>query len=86
MHFGLLLSAVLFLLVSIFPIQALRIFTTDSAILEQGAQYLSIIRFTYLFFAITQILLATFEAWKSSALRSGFPVWHYLSIVRLTIF
>lgn len=46
MHFGLLLSAVLFLLVSIFPIQALRIFTTDSAILEQGAQYLSIIRFT----------------------------------------
>ena len=42
MHFGLLLSAVLFLLVSIFPIQALRIFTTDSAILEQGAQYLSI--------------------------------------------
>ena len=62
MHFGLLLSAVLFLLVSIFPIQALRIFTTDSAILEQGAQYLSIIRFTYLFFAITQILLATLRS------------------------
>ena len=62
MHFGLLLSAVLFLLVSIFPIQALRIFTTDSAILEQGAQYLNIIRFTYLFFAITQILLATLRS------------------------
>ena len=62
MHFGLLLSAVLFLLVSFFPVQALHIFTTDAATVKQGAQYLDIIRFTYLFFAITQILLATLRS------------------------
>ena len=56
------IALLLFLLVSFFPSQAMEIFTTDSAIAEQGMEYLSIIRFTYLFFAVTQILLATLRS------------------------
>ena len=59
MHAGLLIAILLFALVSIFPRQAVGIFTTEESIIREGVSYLSIIRFTYLFFAVTQILLAT---------------------------
>lgn len=58
MHAGLLIAILLFALVSIFPRQAVGIFTTEESIIREGVSYLSIIRFTYLFFAVTQILLA----------------------------
>ncbi len=58
MRFGLLVAVILFVLVSFFPSHAVAIFTNDAAIIEAGAEYLSIIRFTYIFFAMTQILLA----------------------------
>lgn len=47
----------LFVLVSIFPHQAVGLFTEDKAIIEQGCAYLNIVRFSYLFFAVTTILL-----------------------------
>ena len=59
MHAGLLIAILLFALVSIFPRQAVGIFTTEESIIREGVSYLSIIRFTYLFFAVTQILLAS---------------------------
>lgn len=62
MHAGLLVCVLLFSLVSLFPYQALGIFTTDTAIIGEGVRYLHIIRFTYLFFAVTQILLATLRS------------------------
>lgn len=62
MQAGLLICALLFFLVSLFPVQALRLFTTDEAIIAEGVRYLGITRFTYLFFAITQILLATLRS------------------------
>ena len=62
MQAGLLICALLFFLVSMFPVQALRLFTTDEAIIAEGVRYLGIIRFTYLFFAITQILLSTLRS------------------------
>ena len=62
MHAGLLIAAVLFALVSIFPRQVVGIFTTQESIIREGVSYLSIIRFTYLFFAVTQILLATLRS------------------------
>lgn len=62
MRAGIFLSLNLFLLISLFPYQALRLFTDEQTIIEQGVQYLRIIRFTYLFFAITQILLATLRS------------------------
>lgn len=49
MRTGLFIALILFILASFFPRQLLGFFTTDQ----------TIIRFTYFFFAITQILLAT---------------------------
>ena len=56
------IAVLLFALVSLFPERAVGIFTTDRVIIGQGAEYLAIIRFTYLFFAVTQILLATLRS------------------------
>ena len=62
MHTALIIGIILFTLVSLFPSQALKIFTTDGPIIAEGVRYLNIIRFTYLFFAVTQILLATLRS------------------------
>lgn len=62
MHAGLCVAIVLFIIMSLFPNQALRIFTTDEAIIKEGVSYLSIVRFTYLFFAVTQLLLAALRS------------------------
>ena len=51
-------AVLLFAFVTCFPFQAMRIFTSDVPIIEEGVRYLSIIRFTFFFFAITQVLLA----------------------------
>ena len=59
MRTGLFIALILFILASFFPRQLLGFFTTDQTIIEAGMSYLTIIRFTYFFFAITQILLAT---------------------------
>ena len=50
-------AALLFVLVSAFPQQAVGIFTEDPAIIKEGCAYLSIVRFSYLFFACTTVLL-----------------------------
>lgn len=42
-----------------------RIFTEDVPIIEEGVGYLGIVRFTYLFFAVTQILLASMRSVES---------------------
>lgn len=62
MRFGLVLSIALFWVVSLIPYRVMGIFTRDSGIIAEGARYLNIIRFTYLFFAVTQILLATLRS------------------------
>lgn len=59
MRTGLFIALCLFILASFFPGQLLGLFTTDQKIVEAGMSYLAIIRFTYFFFAVTQILLAT---------------------------
>lgn len=47
----------LFSLVSFSPKGVVGIFTNDGAIIAEGAKYLMIIRFTYPFFAVTNVLL-----------------------------
>lgn len=59
MYCGVALSVLLFLAASVIPRQLMLIFTTDEAIIVQGMVYLKVIRFTYLIFAIAQILLYT---------------------------
>ena len=62
MRFGFGLCCILFAAASLFPHLILKAFTTDEAIIAQGMEYLNLIRFTYVFFFITQILLATLRA------------------------
>ncbi|MCI6466162.1 MAG: MATE family efflux transporter [Faecalicatena sp.] len=62
MRLGLLVAVLLFLLVSVFPYQVVGIFTTDGPIIQEGVGYLNIIRFTYVFFAVTQLLLAALRS------------------------
>lgn len=62
MRAGLTAAVLLFGLVSFFPHQAMGLFTTEEAIIGEGMRYLSVIRFTYFFFAVTQILLATLRS------------------------
>lgn len=62
MHAALAVGVLLFVLVSLFPYRALGMFTTDQAIIGEGVKYLGIIRFTYLLFAVTQLLLAALRS------------------------
>lgn len=58
MRCGLIAAVVFFLMTSIMPDTMIRFFTSDSAIRAEGVRYLSIIRYTYLCVAVTQILLS----------------------------
>lgn len=62
MRFGLALAVVLTAVMSLAPGPVMGIFTRDGGIISEGVRYISIIRFTYLFFAVTQILLATLRS------------------------
>ena len=59
---GLGIGLILFAAASLFPHGLVGLFTESEAITLEGATYLSIIRFTYLPFALTQILLASLRA------------------------
>lgn len=52
------IAMLLFTLVSFFPRTTLLLFTNDAAIIGQGMEYLSVLRFTFPVFAASTILLA----------------------------
>jgi putative MATE family efflux protein len=60
-----LLALVLFALVSIFPRGALALFTDQPLFAQQGVAYLKIMRFSYIFFALTAVLLSTMRVVES---------------------
>lgn len=62
MQFGVATAVMLFLVITLFPGQAMQVFTTDERIIGEGVTYLRTIRFTYLFFAVTQMLLAALRS------------------------
>ena len=62
LRIALVMAIILFAIMSIFPHLVLSAFTTDEAIIQEGMRYVTVIRFTYFFFAVTQILLATLRS------------------------
>ena len=62
MRTALAIAVILFVFVSLFPGKAMSFFTTDAAIAQQGMIYIRTIRFTYVFFAVTMILLASMRS------------------------
>ena len=79
MFFGVALSAALFLASSVIPRHLMLIFTADEAIIARGMAYLRIIRFTYLIFAVSQILLYTLRIVGSVKISL------YLSVLALAV-
>lgn len=65
MRVSLVLVVALFIAVTIFPRQILGLFTPSEAIIAEGVQYLNIIRFSYIFFGISAILLGTMRVVES---------------------
>ena len=55
---ALFIAVCLFVGVSLFPDKVMHIFTDDADIVREGMRYLGVIRFTYFFFVMTQVMLA----------------------------
>ena len=74
MYVVLLLTITLFMAVSIFPEGTVRLFTDDAPIISEGVAYLDIMRFSYVFFGISTIMLGTMRIAESVkiALRVSF--------------
>ena len=53
------ITALLFVAVSLFPRGVLSLFTRDAAIAAEGVAYLGIMRFSYVFFGLTTVMLGT---------------------------
>ena len=76
---GLCAGAALFLAASLFPRQLMLIFTDEEKIVAQGMIYLSVIRWSYPIFAMTNILLLTLRSVES--VKIGF----YVSVATLVV-
>ena len=62
MKAGLTAAILLFTVISFMPGQIAGLFTTDGAIIGEAVSYMKIIRFSYFFFAVTILLLATMRS------------------------
>ena len=59
------LTLFLFAAVSLFPRGTLMLFTSDEAIIGEGVSYLGIMRFSYMFFGLTTVMLGTLRIAES---------------------
>lgn len=62
MRFALVIMAGFFLAASFLPETLMRLFTADAVIIQHGVDYLNIIRYTYVFFCLTTILLSALRS------------------------
>ena len=62
LRFGGALAVLLFILVFGWPNQILSLLSNDPAVIVEGAKYFSIIRYTYVIFTITNILVASLRS------------------------
>ena len=51
-----------FIATLLFPTQILSLFTNEQTVINEGLKYMVIIRFTYIFFCITQVLIASMRS------------------------
>ena len=74
MRVSLTIVVVLFAAVSLFPREVVGLFTPDEAIIDEGVKYLGIIRYTYLFFGVSAILMGTMRIAESVRIALGVSV------------
>ncbi len=56
---GLLVTGLLFATTLLIPEQILRLFTNDATVIPESMTYFSVIRFSYLFYCLTQVLMSS---------------------------
>lgn len=61
-RFSLIVGALLTTVCALFPASVIRLFTADIPTIEAGSRYLGIVCFSYLFFCITQSLIAAMRS------------------------
>ncbi|MBP3704206.1 MAG: MATE family efflux transporter, partial [Clostridia bacterium] len=61
-HFALVVGFVLTLFAFFFPRQIMAFFTNDTAVVDMGTPYVRIVGLTYLFFCISQVMVASMRA------------------------
>ncbi|MBO5147748.1 MAG: MATE family efflux transporter [Clostridia bacterium] len=76
---GIIFSAILFVFASVMPEKVVGLFTDSQKIIEEGVTYLSIIKYTYPVFALTNIILAILRSVES--IKVGF----YVSVTTLVL-
>ena len=76
---GIIFSAILFVFASVMPEKVVGLFTDSQKIIEEGVTYLSIIKYTYPVFALTNIILAILRSVES--IKVGF----YVSVITLVL-
>lgn len=76
---GLITGIVIFVLCTVIPTQLLSIFTKDPAIISEGLKYLSIVKWTFLLFIITNVLMAALRSVETVNIS------FYISVVSLII-
>ncbi len=73
-------AGLLFLLVTLFfPVHVLKLFSNETHVIDEALKYLKVIRYTYIFFCITQVLIAGMRCVET--VRIGM----YLSVVTLFV-
>ena len=80
---GLIIGGVMFILATFIPKQLLMIFTSNEEIISEGLKYLSIVKYTYPIFALTNVLLPTLRAVES--VRIGFVVSLFTLVTNITL-
>ncbi len=66
MNFSLLIGLVFSIVCTLMPRRVLSLFTSEAAVIDSGAEYLSFLCYSYLFFCITQSLIAAMRSVESA--------------------
>lgn len=61
-RFAVLVGVLITLVAFLFPSQIMRIFTSDASVIEMGTPYVRVVSLSYLFFCISQVLIASMRA------------------------
>lgn len=79
LKFSIGIAAVLTVLAILFPREILSVFSNDNAVLDESMKYFAIMRFSYLFFCVTQVLIASMRCVENV------KVGMYVSILTLIV-
>lgn len=71
---GFVFGVAMLALTSLIPARLVGIFTSDQQIIEAGVEYLSLIKFTYLFYILTTIMIASLRSVETVSISFGISV------------